>query len=268
DRRNAAVAQPVEPAALRGRGVLPILALAHDHAAGVDAIRLHRPSRDPVVPDQWIGEGDDLPRVARVGHRLLIARHRGVEDDLAGHLPAGAEQVTVQAGAVLEQDVAAHSTGSGLGAYSRISFWTRLNSSVPARPSNSKSAVSTLVTWAPARVIFSSPTRLFRSVREATASSATCTSTPESSRSCVVWLTQTWVSIPQTSAWSRPPRSKPSASLAEKTTFSSGSVPAGSWPATSGTVSPSPSGYCSVTTTGTPRASAPWTIVAVPSVTR
>ena len=61
-----------------------------------------------------------------------------------------------------------------------------------------------------------------------TASSATWTSTPSSSRSRTVWLTHTWASTPQTRAWSRPSRSKPSASAAEKQTFSIGSTPSGS----------------------------------------
>ena len=55
--------------------------------------------------------------------------------------------------------------------------------------------------------------------REATASAATCTSTPRPSRSRTVWLTQTCASIPQTSAWSRPSRSKPSARAAENSVF-------------------------------------------------
>ena len=43
---------------------------------------------------------------------------------------------------------------------------------------------------------------------------------PRCSRSWTVWLTQTCVSIPQTIAWSRPSRRKPSARTAEKTVFS------------------------------------------------
>ena len=138
---------------------------------------------------------------------------------------------------------------------------------MPARPSSSNSAVSTLVSTAPACSIFARPIRLESAKREATASSATWTSVPPASRSSTVWLTQTCVSIPQTSAWSRPPRSKPSASAAEKTVFSSGSDPAGRGSATSGAVAPSPFGYCSVMTTGTSIASAPRISVAVARVT-
>ena len=76
-------------------------------------------------------------------------------------------------------------------------------------------------------------------------------------------MTQTCASIPQTSAWSRPARSKPSASGAEKQTFSIGVRPWGSSSATSGTVFPRPFGYCSVSTIGIPTAFAPLTSAAV-----
>ena len=84
DRRHAAVAQPVEPPALGGRAVLVVAGLAHDRRARVDAVGLHRRGADAVVADVRVGEGDQLARVGGVGHRLLVARHRGVEDDLAG----------------------------------------------------------------------------------------------------------------------------------------------------------------------------------------
>ena len=52
DPRHAAVGEPVEPAALGGGDVLAVLRLAHDDAAGVGAVGLHRRRRDPVVADQ------------------------------------------------------------------------------------------------------------------------------------------------------------------------------------------------------------------------
>ena len=64
-------------------------------------------------------------------------------------------------------------------------------------------------------------------------------------------------SIPHTIAWSRPPRSKPSARAAENTVFSTGS--SSSSRPTSGTTAPSPFGYWAVATTGTPRIRAPST---------
>ena len=57
---DAAVAEPVEPAALGAGDVLAVLGVAHDDAAGVDAVGLHRRGADPVVADQRVGEDDDL----------------------------------------------------------------------------------------------------------------------------------------------------------------------------------------------------------------
>jgi hypothetical protein len=79
----------------------------------VDAVGLHRRSRYSVIADQRVGEDDDLARVGGVGDRLLVAGHRGVEDDLAGDgLRMGAGEA-VEADAVLEQEVAVlHSAAS------------------------------------------------------------------------------------------------------------------------------------------------------------
>ncbi len=141
ERRDAAVRQPGEPAALGVRRVLAVDALAHDHRAGVHGVGLHVVGRHAVVADQRVGEDDDLAAVAGVGDRLLVAGHRGVEDDLAGGGDRRAGGLAVEAGAVLEQQVGAH----------LISPWTVLNSGPPASPSSSNRAVSTLVTTAPAR---------------------------------------------------------------------------------------------------------------------
>ena len=79
--------------------------LAHHDRAGVRRVGFHEGLGDAVVADHRIRVGDDLPAVARVGQRLLVAGHRGVEDDLAGHRPGGAGGVAVEARAVLEQQV-------------------------------------------------------------------------------------------------------------------------------------------------------------------
>ena len=135
------LAQPVQPALLGARGVGRVDRVAHDRGGGVDAAGLHRRLADAVVADVRRGEGDQLAREARVGHRLLVARHAGREDDLAGHLALGADGVAVQARAVLEQQVR---RGAHL-----ITCWTALNSGVPARSQSSNSAVSTLEVTAP-----------------------------------------------------------------------------------------------------------------------
>ena len=70
---------------------------AHDRGAGVDAVGLHRRRADPVVADVRVGERDQLAREARVAHRLLVARHAGREDDLAGHRAGRPDGVAVEA---------------------------------------------------------------------------------------------------------------------------------------------------------------------------
>ena len=92
DRRTPqSASQSSQPPSAVGR-VLAVLRLAHDHRAGVDAVGLHRLGADAVVADQRVGEGDDLARVGGVGDRLLVAGHRGVEDDLAGDRRRAAPQ--------------------------------------------------------------------------------------------------------------------------------------------------------------------------------
>ena len=55
------------------------------------------------IADMGEGEGDDLPRVARIGHDLLIAGHRGVEADLADRLPLRAEAPAPDQGPVRQR---------------------------------------------------------------------------------------------------------------------------------------------------------------------
>ena len=100
--------------------------------------------------------------------------------------------------------------------------------------------------------ILCSPSSRFSSVREVTASRATCTSTPRSSRSWAVCETHTCDSMPQTSTWSRPSRSKPSTADAEDRLLER-LDPVEVLGHLVGTVSPVPSGYCWVTATGRPR---------------
>src|SRR5437660_941593 len=62
----------------------PAREIADDHAATMRRRRFVVAFVDAVVADVRIGERDDLSGVGRVGEDLLIARERGVEDDLAG----------------------------------------------------------------------------------------------------------------------------------------------------------------------------------------
>ncbi len=110
DPRDAVGGQPVEPALVGAGRVGGVDRLAHDRPGRVDAVGLVGARADPVVADVRRGEGDDLAREARVGHRLLVARHAGREHHLAGHVATRADGVAVEALAVLEQDVGAHAT--------------------------------------------------------------------------------------------------------------------------------------------------------------
>ncbi len=123
DRRDAAVAEPVEPTALGAGDVLAVLGVTHDDAAGVDAVGLHRRRADPVVADQRVGEDDDLACVGGIGDRLLVAGHRRVEDDLAGDSTVMAAGEPVEPGPVLEQQVGAHAATPRLKLRRRKATW-------------------------------------------------------------------------------------------------------------------------------------------------
>src|SRR5207248_1589301 len=94
------------PAAFGAGRVLAVDRLAHYYCACVYTVGFHSLGRDAVVADEWIREHDDLAGVARIADRLLVAGHRGVEDDLADARGSRGAQLAVEAGAILEQDVA------------------------------------------------------------------------------------------------------------------------------------------------------------------
>ena len=128
------------------------------------------------------------------------------------------DQVAVEALAVLEQQVA------GRGAH-LTSPWTCLNSSPPARPSISNRAVSTRGGHraqrrpsAAGRPRGPGPSASRRRPRPRAPRPRRPAARPRSGS------THTWVSIPQISTWSRPPRSKPSAEAPENTVLGSGST--------------------------------------------
>src|SRR6185503_15006466 len=76
--------------------------LAHDEAAYPGLPRLDVLAIHADVPDLGIGHGDELPVVRWVRQDLLIARHAGVEDELADGLARGAEGLAVEDRAVGE----------------------------------------------------------------------------------------------------------------------------------------------------------------------
>ena len=55
---------------------------------------------DPGIAQFGIGEGDQLPGIAGVGHDLLVTGHTGVEDHFAEGRRSGAKGFTTQHQAV------------------------------------------------------------------------------------------------------------------------------------------------------------------------
>ena len=78
--------------------------VAHDVPADPDATRLGVVVVHAGVADVRSGHHHDLPVVRRVGERLLVAAHAGVEHRLAEGLPLGAVGVPVEGAAVLEDE--------------------------------------------------------------------------------------------------------------------------------------------------------------------
>lgn len=65
------------------------------HPIGLEVVVI-----DAVVPDQRVGEGDDLARVARIVEDLLVAGHPGVEDDLANGIALRPQRLALIDGTV------------------------------------------------------------------------------------------------------------------------------------------------------------------------
>ncbi len=78
--------------------------VADDESRGMDRIRLQVLGRDAGVADVRIGERDDLAGIGRVGQDFLVARHRRVEDDLAGRDAGSADRNSPKHRAVLERE--------------------------------------------------------------------------------------------------------------------------------------------------------------------
>ncbi len=76
--------------------------VADDEARGVDGIGLEVLGRDAGIADVRVGQRDDLAGIGRVGQDLLVARHRGVEHDLAGRDAGRPDGNTPKHRAVLE----------------------------------------------------------------------------------------------------------------------------------------------------------------------
>src|SRR5690606_36576245 len=67
--------------------------------------------RDTVVPDERLGEDQDLAAVRRVGHGLGVADERGREDGLTRDVDVGAEGLAVEDGTILDSALATGEQG-------------------------------------------------------------------------------------------------------------------------------------------------------------
>ena len=67
--------------------------VAYDEALEEQAARLLVLGVDSDVPDLGIRHTHDLARIGGIGENLLVARHSGVEDDLARTLRLGPERL-------------------------------------------------------------------------------------------------------------------------------------------------------------------------------
>ena len=67
--------------------------------------------RDAVVPDERLGEDQDLAAVRRVGHGLGVADERGREDGLTRDVDVGAEGLAVEDGTILDSVLATGEQG-------------------------------------------------------------------------------------------------------------------------------------------------------------
>ena len=56
----------------------------------------------------WIGHRDDLPLIRRIGKNLLVARHRGVETNLAASGGSRAKAFAMKHGTVFQSQNRLH----------------------------------------------------------------------------------------------------------------------------------------------------------------
>ena len=96
-------------APVRGQRRVP----PHHHPGGDGVLRLVILGGDAGIADMGEGEGDDLAGIGGIGHDLLIAGHRGVEDQFGHHLSGGAEAPAVKDCAVCKHQASGRFRGHG-----------------------------------------------------------------------------------------------------------------------------------------------------------
>ncbi len=102
--RDLIVVQPFPKGPLRSPVERIATQLTGDERSRPRPARFEEGGAGPIVPDQRIGHDHHLARVGRVGEHLLIARHTGVEDELAAGVPGVSSPLTLDGEAVLKDE--------------------------------------------------------------------------------------------------------------------------------------------------------------------
>lgn len=90
-RRYHLTLEPISERALRRMMRWLAVVVMNDHRLRLNPIALEWPFRHAVVSLQRIGADEDLTSIRRIGQRLDITGHAGVEDDFPLRLPQRAE---------------------------------------------------------------------------------------------------------------------------------------------------------------------------------
>ena len=82
---DAVLIHPALEGLLTSPAAGPNRELPCDYTASMGAIRFLVLIIDAGVTQFWIGEGDELPRIAGIGQHFLITSHSSVEDHFTDH---------------------------------------------------------------------------------------------------------------------------------------------------------------------------------------
>ncbi len=104
DRDGLALDQELRQRMARAPARMQQRQVADHEPCGMDRVGLEVLGSDAGVADVGIGERDDLAGIGRVGQDFLVARHRGVEHDLAGRDAGSADRNAPKHRAVLERE--------------------------------------------------------------------------------------------------------------------------------------------------------------------
>ena len=104
DRDDALLGQPARQRQLRAPVARTLGDMADDQSGRPDALGFVVLGRGAGVANVRIRQRDDLPRVRRIGHHLLVAGHGRVEHDFANGQAGCADRTALEEGAVFERE--------------------------------------------------------------------------------------------------------------------------------------------------------------------